>query len=120
MIEGAPLTPEHEDFLRGLTVCDETALAQLLDAPLLGDGPSGLDARSLALVRLAGLGSIESDAASYQWSVACALAAGASEREIVGVLVALAPIVGHVRVRSAAPEVGLAIGLDLGRPGTGW
>jgi len=75
---------------------------------------SGLDAKTLALVRLAGLVAVESAPASYQWIVASALAAGASEAEIVGVLAALVPIVGTVRTSWAAPEVGLAIGCDLG------
>jgi alkylhydroperoxidase/carboxymuconolactone decarboxylase family protein YurZ len=113
------MTPEQEDLLRGLAVCDETALDDLLDATLVGDEPSGLDPRVLALVRLAGVVAVDSDPASYQWSVAQAIAAGASDQDIVGVLVALAPIVGRVRVCSAAPEVSLAIGLDLRPPGPG-
>jgi 4-carboxymuconolactone decarboxylase len=110
------MRPEHEDLLRRIAVCDETALEGLLGAALAGDEPSGLDPRSLALVRLAGLVAVESDAASYQWSVARAIAAGASDHDIVGVLVALAPIVGRVRVRAAAPDIGLAIGVDLRPP----
>jgi hypothetical protein len=54
---------------------------------------------------------------SYQWSVTWALAAGASDAEVVAVLVALAPIVGRVRVMAAAPEVALAIGCDVDVPG---
>jgi alkylhydroperoxidase/carboxymuconolactone decarboxylase family protein YurZ len=46
--------------------------------------------------------------------VAAALAAGATDEEIVGVLAALVPIAGTVRVGSAAPEVALAMGCDLG------
>jgi hypothetical protein len=113
------MTPEHEVLLRRLTVCDEAALEGMLGTTFAGDDPSGLDPRSLALVRLAGLIAVRSDPASYQWGVARALAAGASDRDVVGVLVALSPIVGRVRVRAAAPEVGLAIGFDLRPPDTG-
>jgi alkylhydroperoxidase/carboxymuconolactone decarboxylase family protein YurZ len=42
-----------------------------------------------------------------------ALAAGASEDEIVGLLIAVAPAVGLGRVVSAAPELGLALGYDV-------
>jgi hypothetical protein len=44
------------------------------------------------------------------------MAAGASDGEVVAVLETLAPIVGSVRVSSAAPEVALAIGCDLDLP----
>lgn len=45
-----------------------------------------------------------------------ALAAGATDDEVVDVLSVLAPVVGVPRVSSAAPEVALAIGCDLGMP----
>ncbi len=109
------MTPEHEEFLRRLTINEEGVLESLLGTgTLTGAGPAGLDAKVAALVRLAGLVALESAASSYQWSVTAALAAGATDREVVGVLVALAPIVGTVRVSAAAPEVALAIGCDLG------
>ena len=110
---------EHEDLLRKLTLNDEGALASLLGAGFADAEPGGLDAKTTALVRLAGLVAVESAPASYQWSVTSALAAGASDAEVVAVLVALAPIVGSVRVNSAAPEVALAIGCDLDLPGDG-
>jgi hypothetical protein len=46
-----------------------------------------------------------------------ALAAGATDDEMVGVLVALGPIVGTVRLSCAVPEVAAALGHDLDRPG---
>ena len=104
---------EHEDLLRRLALNDEGVLDELLRTTLAGGRPEELDAKSLALVRLAGLISVESASASYQWSVAAALAAGASDGEIVGVLVALAPIVGTARVTSAAPDVAAAVGCDI-------
>ena len=42
-----------------------------------------------------------------------ALAAGASEDEIVDLLLVLAPIVGVARVTAAAPELGVALGYDM-------
>jgi 4-carboxymuconolactone decarboxylase len=110
------MTPEHEELLRRLAICDEAALEALLGTSFTGDEPSGLEPRALALVRLAGLVAVGADPAAYLWGVAGALAAGASEGDVAGVLVALAPIVGRVRVRAAAPDVALAIGLDLGAP----
>ena len=51
--------------------------------------------------------------ASYQWNATNALASGVTVDEIVGVLVAVAPIVGVARVVSAAQGVALAIGYDI-------
>ena len=107
---------EHEDLLRKLALNDEGVLASLLGTAFTDAEPAALDAKTTALVRLAGLIALESAPATYQWSVTSALAAGASDGEVVAVLVALAPIVGIVRVNSAAPEVALAIGCDLDLP----
>jgi 4-carboxymuconolactone decarboxylase len=107
---------EHEDVLRRLALNEEGILSSMLGTGFADVEPAGLDAKTAALVRLAGLVAVEAAPASYQWSVTSALAAGASDGEVVGVLVALAPIVGVVRVSSAAPEVALAIGCDLDLP----
>jgi alkylhydroperoxidase/carboxymuconolactone decarboxylase family protein YurZ len=49
----------------------------------------------------------------YQAVVIDALAAGAAPDEIVGALVAVAPLVGAARVASAAPAISAALGCDL-------
>jgi 4-carboxymuconolactone decarboxylase len=107
---------EQEDLLRRLALNEEGVLASLLGSGLADDEPVLLDAKTTALVRLAGLIALESAPATYQWSVTRALAAGASDDEVVGVVVALAPIVGNVRVSSAAPDVALAVGCQLDLP----
>jgi 4-carboxymuconolactone decarboxylase len=110
--DGQAVKAEHEDLLRKLALNEEGVLTSLLGTELV-DGEPGLDAKTAALVRLAGLVAVGSAPASYQWCVTSALAAGASDAEVVAVLAALAPIVGSVRVNSAAPEVALAIGCEL-------
>jgi hypothetical protein len=45
-----------------------------------------------------------------------AIAAGATEEDVVDVLIAVAPIVGLARVTRAAPEVALALGYDVAQP----
>ena len=50
---------------------------------------------------------------SYGWAVDAALGAGATADEIVGTLIAVAPITGLARVVSATPAVALAIGYDI-------
>jgi alkylhydroperoxidase/carboxymuconolactone decarboxylase family protein YurZ len=108
---------EQEDLLRRLALNDRQALETLLGAELSAPDRSALGAKTHALVRIAGLVALDSSAASYQWGVTEALAAGASDSEIVGVLVALLPVVGTVRVNAAAPAVAIALGCDVGPGG---
>jgi 4-carboxymuconolactone decarboxylase len=74
---------------------------------------SGLDSRVFALVKIAALVAIDAPPASYFVQVAAALAEGAAPREILGVLTAIAPQVGMPRVVAAAPEIMVALDLEL-------
>ncbi len=107
------MRPEHEELLRRLALNDERAVESLLGTVVADLETAGLDAKTHALVRLAALISIEGATPSYEWGVSVALAAGASDEEIVDVLVAVAPIVGLARVNSAASELALALDLEI-------
>ena len=107
---------EQKDLLRKLALNDEGAVETVVGATLRFVEPHGLDAKAHALVRLAALIALESSPASYQWCVATAQAAGATDEEIIGVLVALAPVVGQARVCSAAPDLALAVGYEIDVP----
>jgi alkylhydroperoxidase/carboxymuconolactone decarboxylase family protein YurZ len=108
---------EHEDLLRRLAVNDLGALAAVLGAgPAAGEG-ARLDDKTAALVRLAAFVAQGASSPSYQAAVADALAAGVTDGEVVGTLLALAPVVGTLRVESAVPDVSLALERDLGLPG---
>jgi 4-carboxymuconolactone decarboxylase len=74
---------------------------------------SGLDPRVFALVKIAALVALDAPPASYFMQVQVALAEGAAPREILGVLTAIAPQVGMPRVVAAAPEVMIALDLEL-------
>lgn len=106
---------EHEDLLRRLALNDEGVLGSRFGTGFADAERSELDAKALALVRLAALVALDSAPASYQWTVTTALAAGATDEEIVGVLAALVPIAGLARVVSAAPGLALALGYDIDR-----
>ena len=56
---------------------------------------------------------LDAPPASYMWQVANALAAGATPQDLLGVLRAVLPQVGGPRVMAAAPELMLALGLEL-------
>ncbi len=50
---------------------------------------------------------------SYQWTVGAALDADATADEILGTMIAVAPISGIARVVQATPDVALPLGYDL-------
>ena len=108
----ATLDRDREELLRRLAINDEGAVASVLDRPI-DEAASPLDPKTHALVRLAGLIALSASTASYQWGVDRALVAGATAEEIVGVLAALAPVVGVVGVSRAAPELSIALGVEV-------
>ena len=74
---------------------------------------SALDPKTAALLVVAAAVAIGSSAVCLDWSISRALAAGASEDEIAGVLLAVAPVAGLGRVVAAAPDVAVALGYDI-------
>jgi alkylhydroperoxidase/carboxymuconolactone decarboxylase family protein YurZ len=74
---------------------------------------SGLDERTFALVKIASLIALDAPPASYAWQMGNALAAGVTPEDILGVLIAVAPQVGGPRVMAAAPEIMVALDLDI-------
>src|SRR4029077_21219206 len=74
---------------------------------------SGLDARSVMMVRLAALVAADAPPASYLMNLAAATEVGLDEQAVRDVLAAVAPIVGTVRVMSALGNIMRALGLAL-------
>ena len=77
-----------------------------------GVEPEVLDAKVVALVRLAALIAVGGAVPTYGAEVDDAVSAGASPGEIVDVLAAVIPIVGLPSVVAAAPKVALGLGYD--------
>ncbi len=69
------------------------------------------------LVQLGALLALGASTTSLRATVDNAIIAGATEEEIVGVLIAIAPAVGLARVVATAPKLALAIGYDLDADG---
>jgi alkylhydroperoxidase/carboxymuconolactone decarboxylase family protein YurZ len=111
--EGDRHVPEHQERLRRLAVHDERFIARVLAMDVDNVEASRLDPKTHALVRLAALVAMDAATVSYQWDVDAALAAGATLDEIVGTLVAVAPIVGLARAVRAAPALALPVGYDV-------
>lgn len=104
---------ESERTLLSLALNDESSVQSALMGEADPGSGSALDPRTQALVRLSALVAIDAAPASYGWSVDAALAVGATVEEIVGTLIAVAPIVGIARVVAAAPSLAGALGYDI-------
>ena len=104
-------TVGFQEILRSLAIVDENALEQHTGLGLSLPEACRLDARTAELVRVAAAAATGASEACQEWSVTRALAAGATEDEITGVRLAIAPVVGLSRVVSAVP--GLANDSDM-------
>ncbi len=101
------------DGLAGVAAGDLTFLEEVLAFRDSEQASTGLDARTFALVKIAALIALDAPPASYVWQVAGALDAGATPQDLMGVLRAILPQVGGPRAMAAAPELMLALGLEL-------
>lgn len=101
------------DVLLGVAQHDASALEGLFKARIDNLEASGLDPKTYALVNIAALIAADAAPASYVFQVAFALESGVTPEEILGLLVALNPTVGNVRIVSAAAEIAFALGIEL-------
>lgn len=112
-----PLKADIDDatqmMLIGLSKGDPQFLGEALELREVEQKGSGLDPRSFSLVKIAALIALDAPPASYLWQVASALEAGATPRDLLGVLRAVAPQVGGPRAMGAAPELMVALGMSL-------
>jgi len=91
---------------------DEASISSLLGLRL-HPNEAFLEAKTSALVRIGALVVADAAPATYQWAVEIALAGGATDDEVVGTLVAVAPVAGMARVVAAAPEIAIALGYPV-------
>jgi 4-carboxymuconolactone decarboxylase len=72
-----------------------------------------IDARTRAMIDLAVLVAVDGPATAFETAAGAAMAAGATEDELVEILIAAAPTVGTAHVVAAAPKLALAMGYDV-------
>lgn len=101
------------DLIKGVATHDDSVIEGLLKARLDNMELSGLDRRTYSLACIAALIALDAAPASYLFQIGLALESGVSAEEIIGVLVALNPIVGNARTVAAAAEIGLSLGIEL-------
>jgi len=102
-----------EELLRRLALNDERAVDSVLARDPQVAVVSPLDLKTHALVRLGALLAVGAGTTTLRWMTELAYGAGATDEEIVGVLVAVSPDVGCACIVRAAPRLALAIGYDV-------
>jgi 4-carboxymuconolactone decarboxylase len=105
---------DYRVILRRLALRDDRYIDALLAEEQTAAAVSELDPRGHALVRIGALIAADAAPPSYMSAVEDALDAGATYDQVVGTLIAVMPVVGVARVVSAAPNLGLALGYDVG------
>jgi 4-carboxymuconolactone decarboxylase len=104
---------EAERLLRRLALNDEESVESVLVSGSDRVAIPALDPKVDVLVQLGALLALGGATASLRSTVERAIDAGASEAEIVEVLIAVGPSVGLARVVAAAPRLATALGYDL-------
>jgi 4-carboxymuconolactone decarboxylase len=104
---------ETERLLRRLALNDEASVGMVLAHGSGAEPRAALLPKVDLLVRLGALLALGAATTSLRTAVERAKRAGATDAEIVGVLVAVAPAVGLARVVSTAPKLATAIGYDI-------
>ena len=102
---------DYTERLRLLAINDERVSRKTSGDALTE--PGTLDAKTLALVRLASLVAVRGAVASYGAQADAAVSAGATADEMVDVLVGIMPVVGAPCVITAASKLSLALGFDV-------
>lgn len=103
----------YQDVLRCLAVNDRRFVADELAIDRHPERAVTLDAKSRALVRVAALVARDGSVETFRWTIGDALDAGADADEVVGVLLAVAPLIGVARVVASARKVALALDYDI-------
>ena len=106
-------TVRFQEILRGLAIIDEGFVGDQAGLRLGLGTCRLLDPKTASLARVGALAAIGSPGVCLEWSTTAALAAGATDDEITGVLLAIAPVAGLGRVTAAVPHVAAALGYDV-------
>jgi 4-carboxymuconolactone decarboxylase len=103
----------YQDILRRLAIIDEEFASGQAGLSFAHRDGQALDPKVAALVQVGALAAIGSPEVCLEWSTSRALAAGATEEEVTGVLLVVAPVIGLGRLVAAAPGVAGGFGYDI-------
>jgi alkylhydroperoxidase/carboxymuconolactone decarboxylase family protein YurZ len=99
-------------LLRLIALSDDRLIREVLD-PVSNLEVSHLDGKTHALARIAALLALDASPASYSGGVEAAFAAGATEEEVAGTLVAVTTEIGVAQAVSRATALAAAMGYDV-------
>jgi 4-carboxymuconolactone decarboxylase len=102
---------DPNETLRVLAEGDLSVLTTLIRMTEGSLADSGLDPEAFMLVRIAALTALDAAPASWLVNLKAVGDAGIPPERIVGILVAIAPVVGTARIVSAAGGIVRALGL---------
>jgi len=105
------MTPEQVQTLRRLALYEPETTSEVMGGGFVE--VSSLDPRTSAVIRIAALVSISSDASTFRWAMDLAQAAGVDDSNVFDTLMSIAPIVGVARLTSAIPYVLAALDLEV-------
>jgi hypothetical protein len=88
-------------------------LDTLADMTAASVGRSSLDEKTLMLVRLAALASVDAPPVSYLTNLRVGAEMGVEASDVQQVLIGIAPVVGTARVASAAGKITRALGIAV-------
>jgi 4-carboxymuconolactone decarboxylase len=111
--DGRNRAMRYQEILRRLAIVDEGFVGDQAGLVLGPPDARVLDPKTAALIRVGVLAAIGAPEVCMEWSSSQALALGAAEDEIAGVLLAIAPVIGLGRIVGAAPGVADALGYDI-------
>jgi alkylhydroperoxidase/carboxymuconolactone decarboxylase family protein YurZ len=103
-------TMAHDDVFRVLALGDTNLADQSWKDAV--ERFAGVDPRIVSVAQLSALVALGAGESSFGAAVDTAIGAGSTVEEIVGVMCALAPIVGTARLAVAASQLGPALGID--------
>ena len=105
-------TTSSEERLQGLAAGDINVIDALVRMHEGTFEASGLDPATYQLVRIAALATLDGSPLSWLANLGMAGDLGVSADQVLGTLIAIAPMVGTVRVVSAAGKIARALELD--------
>jgi 4-carboxymuconolactone decarboxylase len=106
-------TMRFQETLRKLAMIDEGFVEDQAGLGLGLAGTPALHPKTAALLQLGASVATGAPPVCVAWSTGRALAEGATDEEIVSVLLVIAPVAGLGRVVCAAPDVAIALGYDI-------
>ena len=95
------------------TMTERPVLDLLGDMTKLSIERTTLDPQTLMLTRIAALVAVDAPPASYLLNLGAASEIGVTEEQVIGVLTAIAPVVGTPRVMAAVGNIARALGFAI-------